>query len=53
MQWGYNGQKNLVYPANTLAVKDSKTNNNDFIIYPNPLKNGQNWLSILKIQEKI
>ncbi|WP_079243817.1 hypothetical protein [Chryseobacterium indologenes] len=29
---GYNGQKILVYPANTLAVKDSKTNNNEFCL---------------------
>ena len=45
---GYNGQKILVYPANTLAVKDSKTNNNDFIIYPNPLKNGQKLVFHIK-----
>ncbi|WNI35436.1 T9SS type A sorting domain-containing protein [Chryseobacterium sp. SG20098] len=45
---GYNGQKILVYPANTLDVKDSKTNNNDFIIYPNPLKNGQKLVIHIK-----
>lgn len=38
---GYNGQKILVYPASTLAVIDSKGNNSDFRVYPNPLKNGQ------------
>ncbi|PTT28510.1 hypothetical protein DBR28_16945, partial [Chryseobacterium sp. HMWF028] len=46
---GYNGQKILVYPAtNTLAVDDIKTNNNDFIVYPNPLKNGQKLVINIK-----
>ncbi|ASW76231.1 hypothetical protein CJF12_19450 [Chryseobacterium piperi] len=38
---GYNGQKILVYPATTLSVVDVKGNNNDFKVYPNPLKNGE------------
>lgn len=45
---GYNGQKILVYPANTLAVDDSKTHDNRFIVYPNPLKNGQKLVIEIK-----
>ncbi|KMQ65375.1 hypothetical protein ACM46_05580 [Chryseobacterium angstadtii] len=45
---GYNGQKILVFPANTLAVDDIKTNNNDLVVYPNPLKNGQKLVINIK-----
>lgn len=39
---GYNGQKILVYPASTLGITDGNTTkNDDFTVYPNPLKNGE------------
>ncbi|MCS3531842.1 M60 family metallopeptidase [Chryseobacterium sp. JUb7] len=36
---GYDGQKILVYPASSLAAEDVKGSNNDFTVYPNPVKN--------------
>ncbi len=37
---GYNGQKILVYPAAVLGTSEA-SENNQFIVYPNPVKNGQ------------
>lgn len=45
---GYNGQKILVYPASTLALNRAKINNNEFNVYPNPLKNGQKLVINIK-----
>lgn len=46
---GYDGQKILVYPTNMLGVNDIKVNNNNnIIIYPNPLKNGQKLVIDIK-----